>query len=527
MQVLSTVDVGQVDHEEEGGEQAREKRQQSEPDDERSPAGEPAEELEVVWQRRPGRDAEIAEERARVDHADADEVPPREVRGADQSLQHRSPFYSHRKEMGKPAGGRELSNGQVGDVEHKGVGDSHWERYAEGVHQADDEDGRNPEPEQGNPIGRGPLVLHSTYVPECGAPDPLQMAPRDPDRPERQQDHCAVALQVEDSTGRSLLSGQSNTEASAVHDSQFENRQQAECPEAEQDIQIAEVGKPDHRGQDAEIDRRKVPAYMHRLGQVESKNGDFGQYDREITHDIPEKDTKYQKKARPEDAIAEEAGYPSRLVESRRQLHGKLRKRIGQPLGILPLALEDNKRADAGCEHGDGDRRTPKEGPDPPDPGHGCLGRKAVVIGPDNSRRRIGHIPPGQGVEERLFPPVLGGGEVGGSGQGTRPVAGKTLKGDVSGDPGHAVDHQEFGAAQRRSGEKGLQAQVDEEPKTKRDQHRHWKLGLIQGKGAHDHAGIVGIDVENYDSGRAQENGAEGDAGGRLLGSLAGLGVKS
>ena len=118
MQVLSTVDVGQVDHEEEGGEQAREKRQQSEPDDERSPAGEPAEELEVVWQRRPGRDAEVAEERARVDHADADEVPPGEVRGADQSLQHRSPFYSHRKEMGKPASGRELSNGQVGDVEH-------------------------------------------------------------------------------------------------------------------------------------------------------------------------------------------------------------------------------------------------------------------------------------------------------------------------------------------------------------------------------------------------------------------------
>ena len=266
---------------------------------------------------------------------------------------------------------------------------------------------------------------------------------------------------------------------------------------------------------------------MHRFGQVESKNGDFRQYDREVTCDIPEKDTKYQKKARPEDAIAEEAGYSPRLVESRRQLHGKLCKRIGQPLGILPLALEDDKRADAGCEHGDGDRRTPEEGPDPSDPGHGCLGRKAVVIGSDNGRRRIGHIPPGQGVEERLFPPVLGGGEVGGCGQGTRPVAGKALEGDVSGDPGHAVDHQEFGAAQRRPGEEGLQAQIDEEPETERDQHRHRKLGLVQGKGAHDHAGVVGIDVENYDSGRAQENGAEGDADGRLLGSLAGVGAKS
>ena len=118
VQVLPTVDVGQVNHEEEGGKQAREKRQQNEPDDERSPAGEAAEELEVMGQRRPGRDAEVTEENARVDHADADEVPPGKVRGADQGLQHRSPFYGHRKEMGKSAGGRELGNGQVGDVEH-------------------------------------------------------------------------------------------------------------------------------------------------------------------------------------------------------------------------------------------------------------------------------------------------------------------------------------------------------------------------------------------------------------------------
>ncbi len=72
----------------------------------------------MVGQRRPGRNAEIAEEGTRVDHADADEVSPREVRGADQGLQHRSPFYGHWKKMGKPAGGRELGNGQVGDVEH-------------------------------------------------------------------------------------------------------------------------------------------------------------------------------------------------------------------------------------------------------------------------------------------------------------------------------------------------------------------------------------------------------------------------
>ena len=71
-----------------------------------------------MGQRRPGRDAEVTEEGSRVDHADANEVSSREIRGADQGLQHRSPFYGHRKEMGKSAGGRELGNGQVGDVEH-------------------------------------------------------------------------------------------------------------------------------------------------------------------------------------------------------------------------------------------------------------------------------------------------------------------------------------------------------------------------------------------------------------------------
>ncbi len=71
-----------------------------------------------MGQRRPGRDAEVTEEDARVDHADANEVPPGKVRGADQGLQHRSPFYGHWKEMGKSAGGREFGNGQVGDVEH-------------------------------------------------------------------------------------------------------------------------------------------------------------------------------------------------------------------------------------------------------------------------------------------------------------------------------------------------------------------------------------------------------------------------
>ena len=116
-------------------------------------------------------------------------------------------------------------------------------------------------------------------------------------------------------------------------------------PKTEEDVEIAEVGEADDRGQDAEVNGRKVAGEVDLFAQVSGIDGDARQARGKIAEDIPREDAKNSEKTRPENFVAKYVGDAPGVIKARGEFYGKLREWKGEPLVVFPLALEENTRA--------------------------------------------------------------------------------------------------------------------------------------------------------------------------------------
>ena len=167
--------------------------------------------------------------------------------------------------------------------------------------------------------------------------------------------------------------------ARAVHNAEFDDGEEAQNPKAEEDVEIAEVGEADDRGQDAKVNGGKVAGEVDLFAQVSGINGDARQARGEITEDIPGEDAKNSEKPRPENFVAKYVGDAPGLVKARGEFYGKLREWKGESLVVFPLALEDNTRAQSRCKTASEMAVHQNRGCKPAHPGDGMRWRQSIV----------------------------------------------------------------------------------------------------------------------------------------------------
>ncbi len=146
--------------------------------------------------------------------------------------------------------------------------------------------------------------------------------------------------------------GQAQGETRAVHNAEFDYGDEAQNPKTEEDVEIAEIGEADYRGQDAKVNGLKVAGEVDLFAQISGIDVDARQARGEITEDIPGEDAKNSQKTRPEDFVAKNTGDAPGLIKTRCEFYGKLRERKGEALVVFPLALEDNTQAQSRCKNG-------------------------------------------------------------------------------------------------------------------------------------------------------------------------------
>ena len=358
---------------------------------------------------------------------------------------------------GNPLAAVNYGDGEVGDVDDDGVENVDRNRHADGVHPADHEQGGCDKAHQGSTVGDHAVVGRRARSLEGSPPDTMKMLSAHPDRPYGEHHHGSVALEVDDFDRFGLLAFLSKTEIGEVHTPDFEDGDDAEEPEAEQDVQVAKVGETHDRGHHTEDEVGEMLGDDDAFAIHTAVESDGGKIDGEVPGDVPEEDDEHDGEAGPEDGVLKDGGNAAWLVEAGCEFYSELSKWKGEPFVVFPLALEDDGYADAGCQHREGDGRPPEDGLDPTDPGDALTGSQAVVEGLDDARGGVGERPPGQDVEECLLPSVFGGGVVAGDGHRVRPVGGPSFHRNGSGDPGHAVDDDQFGAGQGGTGPEGFE----------------------------------------------------------------------
>ena len=306
------------------------------------------------------------------------------------------------------------------------------------------------------------------------------MTASNPNCPNRQPHAHTMGEQTQNRSGFSLLPGQTHGKSNPGHPVKSHLPDQPQRPDAKQDIQIAQKGEPQHRGQKPIRERLQITRQCSTPGTsgtiIRVKNCQPGKTRRPVFDQIPQQRESSHGKSHPEQPVPHKWGPSALAVESFRQIEGNLRQRIRQPFVPNPLLLEHRRQTQPNSRHRQSGGHRPKNRSYPRSPRHYCTflqPQKKTLCHPGKIR---GKHPPGQIVKNQLLPPVLGRRIISRCRHRAHPLRNPVISRKRPTHPEHAQRQPQLCGSHRQAGQKPLQKSIHQKPCHKGQQHRQRQI---------------------------------------------------
>ncbi len=341
--------------------------------------------------------------------------------------------------------------------------------------------------------------------------DVPQVALGHPKPPENQAGQRAETLPgLNRLIGGEGIRGLFELQTHAVDDVPFHHVNQEEEPDAEEDLQVGEVGKAESvELQRADPQRRRVARELEVApGRDEGDIGDGGEKPGE---GFPEEESKRQKGRNPEE-LAPHQGRPEALrIGVPGQFSGYGDQWVHEFLVLDPLLSKDDHHTRRPDQDSRDEAAPPHQRDQPDPPGSLCARRQPLVEHPQGLA--VGGHHPGaeMGVIE-FGPLVFGGGEVERGGDDAQEKAGNAGARDNRPDNADGHDCQKLRGGKSKPLPTELEQRIEEPHQEEEEgQERKLKVGQIEPGGLDDRFGISHPEVGEDHNGESQSDCPECD----------------
>ena len=277
-------------------------------------------------------------------------------------------------------------------------------------------------------------------------------------------------------------------------------------PEAEQEIERAEVGQAHNQGLHAQVIVGEVIADGDGFGLPVIEQREPRQRVLKVAEDVPAHDPRCKREPHPEHRCSKDVWYAAPLF-GLEQIHRKDGQGECQPLVFVPLLVKEDAAEEPGHHEGETSRGPPEQGSEPGAPGDGQPLFEARVDLTDHHRIRAQEERTGQKGQDHLLYAVLGGHEVdGGRYVGddvARPPGGR----QAARNPGYPEHREDLGPGEDVARRYELEARVDHDPRHERKQGRHGHIVLDEIPAEVGH-----VEHHHDDGDQAEQDSSEGDS---------------
>jgi len=300
-----------------------------------------------------------------------------------------------------------------------------------------------------------------------------------PHRPAHQHHQGSVRFQRGDFACCGWLPRQPDGEARSIEDAYFEDVEEVVGPEAEEDIQGAEVGQSHQQRLHSKVVVGEVVPHEHSLCPVLVEQGDSGQGNDKVSDDVPADNGCCKGESQPEDFIPEHRREPA-AFRFPQQFGWEGCHWEDQAFALLPLFEKQDAAEKRPHDHGQASCEPAEERPGPDQPGNGFPSPESGIDLIDSGMVDVEKKPFGQVGDDDFPQPVLGRGEKFGAYDGAdgmkRPPDGR----QIARNPDHGKDGEEFDSGQGDLGHGEFQDRVDSHPEDKGQQYGHGQVTFDQ-----------------------------------------------
>ena len=513
-QILRCIVIAEINRIEHRREKTRRKSQKNRPNNPLS-SHFGRKKFQVMGQRGPNRNAVIPKKHIGIDETQADDLPARKRRIANQTLNNSPAPNRHRKQIGKSTRRRVFRNSKIGNIEKHHLKNRKGQRKPHIRNKPHDKNRRKSQPHKRETVRDKTIVFGRPTAFHRRLKHPAQMPPSNPHGPQREKHKSSMGFQQQNLIRICLLTRITHRIANAVDKSFFQNRKESKRPKRKKNIEIAQIGQPNNGRHNTQPQRREMFCENNILIRDTHRIVDpnMGQIGRKIRDDIININQQYNQNTHPEDAIFEHRGNALLTIKTFGQRDGKSHQRKSQLFGIFPLPLKNNRDTKRSHHKRDRQAEPPAKRAYPTDPRNALARRQTLVKGRYRPLRHLGQYPPGHNVEKKLLPSVFRRGIISRGTDNTAPIRSPSRNRNRPHDPRHAINQDEFRTGKRNTGPKKSENEIDANPSHKRQQHRHRELRLDQRAIDEHHARVIGISIEQDPRSHAQYDRPHGNKG--------------